>query len=409
MKEKKIGAWLIGALGSISTTVIVGAASLKKRLIHPTGMITETEAFEGLGLVPIEQLHFGGCDVRKGSLREAAGHLARETGVLDPAILREIESDLESVEGEILMGTARNCGDAIERLADCSEASRKSFREEIEDIRKSIKDFRVRKSLDAVVVINLASTEPLLQLRDCHQDLEAFEACLDRNDAGGVKASTLYAYAAVQEGCPYINFTPSSGALIPAIIQLARNKGVPVMGNDGKTGETLVKSALAPMFSCRNLEVMSWEGFNILGNMDGRILDHPDNRESKIRTKDQVLSKILGYSPHSRVHIDYVPSLDDQKTAWDFIHFRGFLGARMSLQFIWQGYDSLLAAPLILDMIRLAELAGRRGEAGLMPHLASYFKAPLGVSEYRLHEQFGMLMKYVDRARMSDADGTESA
>jgi myo-inositol-1-phosphate synthase len=133
--------------------------------------------------------------------------------------------------------------------------------------------------------------------------------------------------------------------------------------------------------------------------LDGRILENPSNKAAKIQTKDQVLSKILGYSPHSRVHIDYVPSLGDQKTAWDFIHFRGFLGARMSLQFIWQGFDSILAAPLVLDLARLAELARRRGESGLMPHLASYFKAPLGVEAFGLHEQYGMLADYAARVR----------
>jgi myo-inositol-1-phosphate synthase len=192
------------------------------------------------------------------------------------------------------------------------------------------------------------------------------------------------------------------------MIELAERKGVPVMGNDGKTGETLVKSALAPMFMCRNLEIMSWEGFNILGNMDGHVLEHPDNKESKLKTKDSVLSKILGYSPHSRVHINYVPSLDDQKTAWDFIHFKGFMGARMSLQFVWQGYDSLLAAPLVLDLVRFAQLARRRAEAGLMPHLASYFKAPLGVDEHRLYEQFRMLLDYAASRDCAKADASIS-
>jgi myo-inositol-1-phosphate synthase len=226
-------------------------------------------------------------------------------------------------------------------------------------------------------------------------NLAALETCFDRNDED-VPASTIYAYAAIQEGCPYINFTPSRGALFPALVQLAEKNCVPVMGNDGKTGETLVKSALAPMFLCRNLEVLSWEGFNILGNMDGQVLDHPKNRESKIQTKGHVLSKILGYDPHSRVHIDYVPSLCDQKTAWDFIHFKGFLGSRMSLQFVWQGYDSLLAAPLVLDLARFAELAKRRGESGLMRHLACYFKDPVGVDEHRLYEQFRMLLDYAN-------------
>lgn len=399
MREKKVGVWLVGALGSIATTVIFGALSLGRGLVEPTGMITATEAFDGLGLVPLDGLEFGGCDLRRGDLRDAARHVMRETGVLSPEILNELDELLTAIEQHIFMGTARNCGEAIERLAACPVSGGSTARQEIETVRMQFRDFKKKKSLDDLVVVNLASTEPPLVLQDAHLEVEAFERALDRNLPGLVKASTIYAYAAVQEGCPYINFTPSSGALIPAVIDLAGCRGIPVMGNDGKTGETLVKSALAPLFQCRNLDVLSWEGFNILGNMDGCVLDHPENKESKIKSKDQVLSKILGYPLHSRVHIHYVPSLDDQKTAWDFIHFRGFLGAKMSLQFIWQGYDSLLAAPLILDLVRLVELAKRRGEGGLMPHLASYFKAPLGVEEHRLYEQFQMLLRYVEAAR----------
>ena len=268
------------------------------------------------------------------------------------------------------------------------------IREEILEIRDNLHRFREEKELAEVVVVNLASTEPPLDLQYCHGDPVAFEACLDKNDLSAVRASTLYAYAAIQEGCPYINFTPSNAALFPAMIKLAEKNNVPVMGNDGKTGETLVKSALAPMFTCRNLDVLSWEGFNILGNMDGQVLDDPKNRESKIRTKDHLLGKILGYSPHSRVRIDYVPSLDDQKTAWDFIHFEGFLETKMSLQFIWQGYDSILAAPLILDLARMADLAAARRESGVMDHLACFFKQPLGSRAHSLSDQFAGLLRY---------------
>jgi myo-inositol-1-phosphate synthase len=336
---------------------------------------------------------------------DTAAHLARETGIIRGDLLSEIRPDIEEMEPRISRGTSRNCGEAIEQLAGPRQDCLTSAREEIHRIRSQLSAFRTDRSLDSVVVVNLASTEPAIAPSPHHEDLASLEKCLDEDDAGAIRASTLYSYAAIREGCPVINFTPSQGALLPALVQLAADRGVPVMGNDGKTGETLVKSALAPMFSYRNLRVLSWEGFNILGNLDGRVLDHPLNKAAKIQTKDQVLSKILGYSPHSRVHIDYVPSLDDQKTAWDFIHFEGFLGARMSLQFTWQGYDSILAAPLILDLARLAELAWRRGESGLMPHLASYFKAPLGVEVFGLHEQYGMLVDYADRVRR-DAEST---
>src|SRR6185503_15130157 len=159
------------------------------------------------------------------------------------------------------------------------------------------------------------------------------------------------------------------------------------MGSDGKTGETLVKSALAPMFKYRNLKVLSWQGYNMLGDRDGRVLAHADNLASKVRSKDSVLSSILGYPVHTHVGIDFVESLHDLKTAWDFIHFEGFLGHRMTMQFIWQGCDAILAAPLVLDLIRLVDFAMRRGEHGAQAHLASFFKSPFGCEEHDFHAQ----------------------
>lgn len=393
MADNKTGVWIIGARGSISVTVMVGALAMKKRLADRTGMVTEDEAFSGLNLPALENLEFGGCDIRSTSLLTTAEEMRNIPGV-DSTLIDKVAVDLSAIEPYITKGTARNCGEAISRLAD-SPGTRPSLLEEIETIRHSLRSFKEKKGLDNLVVVNLASTEPPLPLEKCHENPDFFAERLQANDEKMVRASTLYAYSAIAENCPYINFTPSSGALIPALIKFAEKQGVPVMGNDGKTGETLVKSALAPMFLARNLEVLSWEGFNILGNMDGQILDHPGNCQSKLKTKDQVLQHILGYAPHSRVRIDYVPSLGDQKTAWDFIHFQGFLGGKMTLQFTWQGYDSLLAAPLILDLVRLASFAGLRGECGLMPHLSSFFKAPLGVDEHRLGAQYDMLLNYV--------------
>jgi myo-inositol-1-phosphate synthase len=166
------------------------------------------------------------------------------------------------------------------------------------------------------------------------------------------------------------------------------------MGNDGKTGETLVKSALAPMFKYRNLRVLSWQGYNMLGDRDGKILSHPDNLTSKLESKDSVLQNILGYPVHTKVRIDYVESLHDLKTAWDFVHFQGFLGHKMTMQFTWQGCDAILAAPLVLDMVRLTELAMRRGEGGPMTQLAPYFKSPIGAGEHDLHRQYHAMMDY---------------
>lgn len=396
---RKVGVWIIGAHGSVSSTTIIGALALNKGLIQPAGMVTEMAPFAGLGFLGMKDLEFGGCDIRNESFVSSCRTAIEAMPGCGSGLFGQIEEDLGRVEKNICSGTSRNCGETIEGLATIKNAPSISFREEISQIRKSICRFRAANDLEDIIVVNLSSTEPPLELQYCHADISSLEAKLDLNDASAVRASTLYSYAAITEGCPYINFTPSNGALFPAMVQLAEALKVPVMGNDGKTGETLVKSALAPMFACRNLEVLSWEGFNILGNLDGKVLNSPTNQASKIRTKDQVLQKTLGYAPHTRVAINYVPSLGDQKTAWDFIHFSGFLGAKMSLQFVWQGYDSLLAAPLVLDLVRLADLAKRRGEYGLMPHLASFFKAPIGVDEHVLQEQYNLLLKYAAVAK----------
>jgi myo-inositol-1-phosphate synthase len=156
-----------------------------------------------------------------------------------------------------------------------------------------------------------------------------------------------------------------------------------------------LKTVLAPMFAHRNLQILSWVGHNIFGNRDGLVLDDPNNKESKIRTKDQVVSQIVGYKPQTHVSIEYIESLDDWKTAWDFIHFRGFLNVKMSLQFTWQGCDSILAAPLVLDLARLTLSARRSGEIGVLRHLACFFKSPMEVAEHDFFKQWAMLEEYV--------------
>lgn len=398
-KKRKVGLWLVGARGAISSTVMIGAFALRRSLTNTTGMVTGAPAFAGLDLPEVADIEFGGCDIREESLLACAERAMGEGITLGREALAEITPDLERVEADICPGTAHNCGEMIENMADGRALDSKTLTEKLAEIRRNLSGFKSRNSLDSVVVVNLTSTEPSLRLKPCHQHIDKFEQCLKADDSAAFRASTLYACAAILEHCPYINFTPSDGALIPALIKMAEREGVPVMGNDGKTGETLVKSALAPMFLSRNLEILSWEGVNMLGNRDGMVLNDPQNRETKLKSKDKVLQKIVGYAPHSKVHIHYVPSLSDQKTAWDLIHFQGFLGGKMSLQFTWQGYDSILAAPLVLDLARLADLAKRRGEAGLMPQLAGFFKSPLGVEEYRHEAQHEMLLKYVAREK----------
>jgi myo-inositol-1-phosphate synthase len=171
------------------------------------------------------------------------------------------------------------------------------------------------------------------------------------------------------------------------------------VGRDAKTGETLVKSALAPMFAGRNLRVMSWEGHNILGNTDGLVLEDEENAAGKLASKGDVLDSILPDIGHNRVRIDYTPSLADWKTAWDYIHFEGFLETEMKMQFTWEGSDSALAAPLVLDLVRLISHADDHGDGGLQPQLASFFKAPLGVDEHDFSRQLDRLYDYAEEHR----------
>jgi myo-inositol-1-phosphate synthase len=262
------------------------------------------------------------------------------------------------------------------------------------------------------VVVNVSSTEPPRELPIEFASLAAFQDALDApRTRKGLTSSVLHAYAALDLGCPFVNFTPSPGSNVPALLELAAQRGVPHMGSDGKTGETLVKTCLAPLFAGRALRVLSWEGYNMLGNRDGFVLNDPEARLSKTRSKDAALRGILGESPdlHTKVTIDYVPSLDDWKVAWDYVHFEGFLGARMSMQFTWQGNDSALAAPLVLDLARLAAFAHAHGEHGLMTHTAGYFKSPAGVEEQSFVKQLALLEAYVARHRAKRRKGRTSA
>ena len=387
-----VGVWMIGALGGIGTTVVTGARAVARGLAPATGLLTERPGLEALGLVPIGDLVFGGHEVRLSNFHESAREIARTSRALDPGLVEALKNDLLDVSEALKTGTCVNNGAAVDALVDNPVARHDDgLRSIVQRIQSDIRAFRARESVDHVVVVNLASTEPDLPGAEVLADAEAFERLLDSGDATRMRPSMLYAYAAFQEGCAYLNFTPSSAPHVPALREIARRAGVPYMGSDGKTGETLVKSALAPMFRDRRLRVLSWMGYNMLGDRDGRVLANPENLATKVRTKDAVLSAVLGYPAHTHVGIDFVESLGDNKTAMDFIHFEGFLGHRMSMQFTWAGCDSILAAPLVLDMVRLAAVAMRRGEGGPMTWLAPFFKAPLDVDCHDLHAQYALL------------------
>ena len=395
-KARRVGLWLVGARGSVATCVAYGLAGLRQGLLEPVGVATETEPFTRLELAPLEGLVLGGHDVCTRSLTQSAGELVRNN-VLPANVVTAASASAAGFEARTRPGVLDSADVGFADLHP--EAARRGAlapREQVEAIQGDLEEFQRDNELERVVVVNVASTEAHRGGRPEWQSLAAFEAALDARQAQ--PASVIYAYATLAAGCPYVNFTPSLGSSLPALRELATRRKVPHCGSDGKTGETLVKSVLAPLFVGRRLRVLAWQGYNILGNRDGENLMDPLHRESKLRSKDEALRSLIGDpAMHTKVGIDFVPSLRDWKTAWDFVHFEGFLGARMSLQFTWHGSDSALAAPLVIDLARLTEFAARSGEFGDMPHTAAFFKSPICGGTHDFHAQFQRLLEYVEK------------
>jgi myo-inositol-1-phosphate synthase len=389
-----VGLWFVGARGAIATTATFGLAALASGRAEPIGLVSALPAFAGLGLVPLANLVVGGWEVREGSLAAAAAELVAN-GILPAHVVEAGAEHARAVDARIVPGTTTRKDAAATPTARARSAA--TGREQVRALVADLAHFRATTGVARVVVVNVASTEAAVEPPPAARDVAAFERALD--DGSELPPSTLYAYAALSAGCAHVNFTPSAGATWPALRAFAKTRGLPIAGDDGKTGETLVKTALAPMFAHRNLRVLTWQGYNMLGNHDGEVLADPAHKSAKLRNKDAALRSILVDSPglHSHVGIDYVPSLHDWKTAWDFVHFEGFLGTRMSLQFTWVGSDSALAAPLVLDLVRFAELALRDGAVGELAHLACFFKAPLAGGSHDFHVQAAGLLDFAAR------------
>ncbi|MYQ47492.1 myo-inositol-1-phosphate synthase [Streptomyces sp. SID4985] len=360
------GVWLIGARGSVATTVVAGCAAITAGLHPPTGMVTETTLFTGCDLPELPSLVFGGHDTLDCPLPKRAEELAAG-GVLPPGLPAAVAAELAAADREIVPGGPLPDDDRDEqRLIDAFAAD--------------IRDFTARRAPAGTVVVNVASTEPAA-------------------DGDTLPPSSLYAAAALRAGCPYVNFTPSTGLHHRALAAAAAESCLPYAGRDGKTGQTLLRSVLGPMFAQRALAVRAWSGTNLLGGGDGAALADPAAAAAKNAGKERVLTDTLGTPVQGQVHIDDVPALGDWKTAWDHIAFDGFLGTRMVLQTIWQGCDSALAAPLVLDLARLVLRARQAGLTGPLGDLGFYFKDPVGEGPSALGEQYAALGRFADRLR----------
>jgi myo-inositol-1-phosphate synthase len=399
MTAPRIGIWFVGARGGVAASASLGLLALQKRLAGTTGLVTTLSQFAKLDLADWGSFVIGGHEIREGTICDTLDRLVTDSRVLDPSIIASCRADLAAIDSRVRPGNLSNSGATIAGLAGGAmrDFGGESSKKAIERLQSDLGEFQKSAHLDRVIVVNVASTEPAGDASSLPKRWETLARDLEAGGARSLPASSLYAIAALDLGMPYVNFTPSLGASPPAIQELAVERGACHAGQDGKTGETLLKSVLAPMFAARNLEVLSWVGHNIFGNMDGQVLDDPLNKAAKIKGKDQLVGSILGYDPQTLVTIEYIRSLGDWKTAWDHIHFRGFLGTPMTLQFTWQGCDSLLAAPLVLDLVRLTELSHRLGETGVLSHLGSFFKQPLGLADHDFSRQFSLLCAWAER------------
>ncbi|MEV7076886.1 inositol-3-phosphate synthase [Streptomyces sp. NPDC091972] len=368
--QPRVGVWLIGARGSVATTVVAGCAAMTAGLHPPTGLVTETPPFTDSGLPALSALVFGGHDTMDCPLPKRAEALA-SGGVLPHGLPAAVNAELAAAEREIRPGGPLPGDTRTEDVLITAFAA---------DIRSFVR----RCGLTRAVVVNVASTEPA-------------------PTGDTLPPSSLYAAAALRAGCPYVNFTPSTGLHHPSLRRHAEASGLPHAGRDGKTGQTLLRSVLGPMFTQRALTVRAWSGTNLLGGGDGASLADPAAAAAKNAGKERVLADTLGHTPQGEVHIDDVPALGDWKTAWDHIAFDGFLGTRMTLQTTWQGCDSALAAPLVLDLARLTARAHEAGLSGPLGELAFYFKDPVGQGPSGLGEQYTELVRFAERLRAEPA------
>ena len=399
MASRRIGIWIIGARGGVASTATLGLVALQKQLANSVGLVSCLPRFSQLDFADWGEFVVGGHEIRDESLRDSLQRLHADSRVLDSSLLDSCQGELDTIDRRIRPGSLANCGATIGALAGPAmrDFAAEPAWDTIRRLQRDLQEFQTQTQAERVIVVNLASTEPAGDSGEWPQHWDELAKQIENQPHNAAPASSLYAIAALDLGMAYINFTPSVGSSPSAIGDLAAQRGTCHAGRDGKTGETLVKSVLAPMFAARNLEVMSWVGHNIFGNLDGLVLDNPVNKAAKIKGKDQIVRQILGYDPQSLVSIEYIRSMGDWKTAWDHIHFRGFLDTPMTLQFTWQGCDSLLAAPLVLDLVRFVELSQRHREVGVLSHLGSFFKQPMGLADHDFSRQFTLLCTWAER------------
>ncbi|HSD32483.1 MAG TPA: inositol-3-phosphate synthase [Gemmatimonadales bacterium] len=386
--QGKLGVLLVG-LGAVATTFIAGVETVRRGLGLPIGSLTQMGTIrlgkrtdrrapkirEFVPLADLKDLVFAAWD----PIPDDAYTAAKKAGVLDPRHLEPISDFLKGVKPMPAVFDQNY----VKRLQGTNVKRGKTKRELAEALREDIRAFKQRAGCDRLVLVWCASTEIFLTPGPAHQTLAAFEQAMEQNDPA-IAPSMLYAWAALMEGVPFANGAPNLTVDIPAIVSLAEARRVPIGGKDFKTGQTMMKTVLAPAFKARMLGLAGWYSTNILGNRDGEVLDDPESFKTKEESKLGVLEYILQPDAYPelygnvfhKVRINYYPPRGDNKEGWDNIDIFGWLGYPMQIKVDFLCRDSILAAPIVLDLALFFDLAQRSGLSGVQEWLSFYFKSP---------------------------------
>jgi len=378
---ERLGLAIVGVGGAVATTAIAGVEMIKAGSNDLSGLPLADRDVPGM--VAYRDLAFGGWDLAEDDL----GACAMRHGVIGEKELADGASALNQMRPWPAVGSTDYCAniDGRNKLSG-------GHRSAVEQIRADLDRFKASERLDRMVVVNLASTERA-PAKDAAilASVDAFERGMDSDDPA-ISPAMLYAYAAIESDTPYANFTPSVAADVAPLQALAERRGVPIAGKDGKTGQTMMKTVIAPALRARALHVDGWFSTNILGNNDGLALDDPASLKSKLETKTKLLDELMGYPVEDHiVMIHYYKPRGDNKEAWDNIDITGFLGQQMQLKVNFLCKDSVLAAPLVIEIARVLDLAHQRGQGGVQEQLGLFFKAPQTAdgraAEHAFHEQ----------------------
>jgi len=386
--EGRLGILLPG-MGAVATTFIAGVYAVNKGISKPIGSTTQMGTIrigkrtdnntplikDFIPLADIKNIAFGGWDLFNDNVYQSAVN----AGVLDRYTLEQLKPELEAIKPMKAVFDKKY----VTKLDGPNVKTGATKMDLAEQLRQDIRDFKAKNNCDRLVMVWCGSTEIYIQESAVHQTIESLENGLRNNDEN-IPSSMIYAYAALMEKVPYANGAPNLSADIPALVALAKQNNVPICGKDFKTGQTLMKTIVAPGLKTRNLGIAGWFSTNILGNRDGAVLDDPASFKTKEVSKLSVLEDILEPEKHPdlykdlyhKVRIDYYPPRGDNKEGWDNIDIFGWMGYPMQIKIDFLCRDSILAAPLVLDLAIFLDLAQRSNMSGVQEWLSFYFKSP---------------------------------